>query len=61
MKPLALKINDVANMLSVSTATIRRLVDRGDLKVIRKLRHVLIPLSEVEAFVAVEGGRKGAQ
>ena len=47
---LTVKINEAAAMLGVSAQSIRRAIERGDIRVNRKLRHVLIPLSEVERF-----------
>jgi len=50
---LTVKIPEAAAMLGVSSSSIRRAIDRGDIRVNRKLRHVLIPLSEIERFAAV--------
>lgn len=50
-KPIAYKIADAAHLLSVSPASVRRLIARGDLKVIRKLRHILITSASIEALV----------
>lgn len=50
-KPIAYKISDAAHLLSVSPASVRRLIARGDLKAIRKLRHVLITSASLEALV----------
>lgn len=50
-KPIAYKIADAAHLLSVSPASVRRLIARGDLKAIRKLRHVLISSASLEALV----------
>ena len=47
---LTLKINEAAAMLGVSISTIRRAIARGDLRANRKLRHVLIPVMELERF-----------
>jgi excisionase family DNA binding protein len=52
----ALKLKDAARYLGgVSQITVRRLIDRGFLKPNRTLRHLLIPITELERFVA---GRK---
>ncbi len=53
---LLFKIHEAAPMLGVSTASVRRLISRGELAVNRKLRHVLIPRAELERF-ACGGGR----
>ena len=47
---LTVKISEAAALLGVSIPTIRRAIDRGDIRVNRKLRHVLIPMSEIERF-----------
>lgn len=49
---LALKINEAAALIGVSHQTIRRAITRGDIRVSRKTRHVLIPRSELERFIA---------
>ena len=53
----ALKLKDAAKYLGgVSQITVRRLIDRGLLKPNRALRHLLIPISELDRFLA-EGQR----
>ena len=48
----ALKIKDAAKYLGgVSQITIRRLIKRGLIKPNRALRHVLIPISELDKFL----------
>lgn len=39
-------------MLALSIPTMRRLIKRGEIRVNRKTRHVLIPRSEIERFAA---------
>ena len=57
MKPLtapvgALKIKDAAKYLGgVSCITVRRLIRRGLIKPNRALRHILIPLAELDRFL----------
>jgi excisionase family DNA binding protein len=52
----ALKLKDAARYLGgVSTITVRRLIDRGLLKPNRALRHILIPVAELDRFVTGEG------
>jgi excisionase family DNA binding protein len=52
----ALKLKDAAQYLGgVSTVTVRRLIKRGLIKPNRSLRHVLIPLAELDRFL--EPGR----
>jgi excisionase family DNA binding protein len=53
----ALKIKDAAKYLGgVSQITVRRLIDRGFIKPNRTLRHLLIPVAELDRFL-VEGQR----
>jgi excisionase family DNA binding protein len=52
----ALKIKDAARYLGgVSPITVRRLIRRGLLKPNRALRHVLIPVAELDRFIALGG------
>ena len=49
----ALKIKDAARYLGgVSQISVRRLIDRGLIKPNRALRHLLIPVSELDRFLA---------
>lgn len=50
---LSCKIREAAVLLGVSDSTIRRLIARGDIRVSRKLRHPLIPMSELVRLIAV--------
>ena len=53
----ALKLKDAAKYLGgVSQITVRRLIERGLIKPNRALRHLLIPVSELNRFLA-EGQR----
>ena len=53
----AMKLKDAAKYLGgVSQITIRRLIERGLIKPNRALRHLLIPVSELDRFLA-EGQR----
>lgn len=47
---LLFKIHEAAPILGISTVSVRRLIARGELAVNRKLRHVLIPRTELERF-----------
>ena len=48
----ALKIKDAAKYLGdVSQITVRRLIERGLIKPNRALRHLLIPISELDRFL----------
>jgi excisionase family DNA binding protein len=48
----ALKLAEAARYLSVSTITVRRLIERGLIKPNRSLRHLLIPISELDRFLS---------
>lgn len=49
----ALKIKDAAKYLGgVAPITVRRLIKRGLLKPNRALRHVLIPIAELDRFLS---------
>ena len=53
----ALKIKDATKYLGgVSQITVRRLIDRGLIRPNRALRHLLIPVSELDRFLT-EGQR----
>jgi len=53
----ALKIKDAAKYLGgISTITVRRLIKRGLLRPNLALRHILIPVTELEAFL--QGGKR---
>jgi excisionase family DNA binding protein len=48
----ALKLKGAAKYLGgVSEITVRRLIDRGLIKPNRSLRHLLIPISELDRFI----------
>ena len=49
----ALKLKDAAKYLGgISTITVRRLIERDLIKPSRGLRHLLIPISELERYLA---------
>ena len=48
----AFKVHEAAQVLGVSTKTIRRLIDRDKLRAVRVLRHILIPVSELEKLLS---------
>jgi hypothetical protein len=51
-KPAALKLKDACAYLGgVSPITLRRLIGRGLIKPNRALRHILIPVSELDRFI----------
>jgi excisionase family DNA binding protein len=52
----ALKIKEAARYLGgISTVTVRRLIARGLIKPNRTLRHILIPVSELDRFIRTGG------
>jgi hypothetical protein len=48
----SLKLKAAAKYLGVSTITVRRLIDRVLIKPCRALRHLLIPVIELDRFLA---------
>lgn len=52
---LAYKLKEAAQMLGVSQSTIREEIREGRIKSMKKLRHVLIPASEITKWM--EGAR----
>jgi excisionase family DNA binding protein len=49
---LCLSLNEVASALGVSYATVWRLVQRGQLRRVKGLRHVYVAKSELDRFIA---------
>jgi hypothetical protein len=55
--PAALKLREACTYLGgISPITLRRLIGRGLIKPNRALRHILIPVSELDRFIS-SGGR----
>lgn len=50
---MAFKISEVAIMTGLSESSVRRAIARGELRAIRKFRHILIPASEIERFLSI--------
>ena len=51
----ALKVKDAAKYLGgISTTTVRRLINRGLIQPNRALRHILIPVEELDRFLQLE-------
>lgn len=50
---LAYKIAETAQLVGISESSVRRAIKSGDLRAIRRFRHVLIPASEIERFLSV--------
>ena len=47
----ALKLKEAADYLAVSPISVRRLIRRGLIKPNRALRHILIPIGELDRFL----------
>lgn len=45
------KIGQAATMLALSVKSVRRLIDRGHLRRVKGIRHVLIPITEIDKFL----------
>ena len=55
-----LSISEAAEMLGVCPDTIRRLADKGKLKIVRVARRVLVPVEEIDR-IAAQGDSRGEQ
>jgi excisionase family DNA binding protein len=51
--PALLTVNEVARALRVHTVTVRRMIDRGDLRAVRACSAVRIPRAELDRLLAV--------
>lgn len=49
--PAALKLKGAAEYLGISTISVRRLIERGLINPNRALRHLLIPVVELDRFL----------
>jgi excisionase family DNA binding protein len=49
---LAFSIHETAGLLGLSYQSVYRLILRGELKAVTKLRHKIIPRSEIDRFLA---------
>lgn len=52
IKRLQVSLKETAAMLSIDTRSVRRLISRNKLKANRALRHIRIPIAEIERFVS---------
>ena len=59
--PLLLKVPQAAKLLGLSVSSIDRLIGRNEIKPIVKLRHRLIPRSEIERFLSAAVGSNTAK
>lgn len=50
--PQGLKLADAAAYLGLSQVTVRRLVQRGEIKPVRAVRHLLFARSTLDQFLA---------
>jgi excisionase family DNA binding protein len=53
MAPLFYDINEAAQVLNMSTKTVRRLLWRGKLTSCKAIRKILIPRKQIEEFIKV--------
>jgi excisionase family DNA binding protein len=51
----SVKISEAAVILGVSESSIRRLIDRGIIKPSRVLRHLLVPLKQLDQILDGKG------
>lgn len=52
VRPAALKLKAAAQYLGVSPVSVRRAIQRGLIKPVRAFRHYLIPIAELDRFLA---------
>ncbi len=52
IRPQALKLADAAQYLGLSQKTVRRLVERGELKTVRSVRHLLFHICALDEFLS---------
>jgi excisionase family DNA binding protein len=50
---LTYKVPEASKILGINAHTLRRLIARGEIKVVRALRHPLIPAEELKRFASV--------
>ena len=50
---LGYKISEAAQVIGVSESSIRRAIRNGEIRPVRKLRHVIIPISEIERYLEI--------
>ncbi len=51
---LAVSVPKAAKMLDCSSATVRRAIERGDIRAIRLLGKVIVPVVELERLLGIE-------
>jgi excisionase family DNA binding protein len=47
----ALKVRGACHYLGVSRSTLNRLIERGEIKPVRKIRHLIIPIAELDRWL----------
>ena len=55
IQPLAWRVNDACQRLSISRATVYKMVKMGRLRLIKIAGRTLIPDSEIERLAAIRG------
>lgn len=58
---LAVSIPNAAEMLDCSTATVRRAIERGDIRAVRLLGKVIVPVVELERPLGIERPKPAPQ
>jgi excisionase family DNA binding protein len=48
----ALKVRGACRYMNISRSTLTRLIQRGEIRPNRKLRHLLIPIAELDKWIA---------
>jgi excisionase family DNA binding protein len=54
MEKLAYTLKEAAPRIGVSVTSLRRAIDRGQLRACRKFRHILITKQELESFLGIK-------
>ena len=54
-KRITFKLKEAAQLMGVSEISIRRAIEKGQLRPCRAFRHILIPASELEKLIGVNG------
>ena len=53
-EPLAVSIPKAAKLLDCSPATVRRAIDRGEIRAVRLMGKVIVPVVELERHLGIE-------
>ena len=58
---LAVSIPKAAEMLDCSSATVRRAIERGEIRAVRLLGKVIVPVAELERLLGIERPKPAPQ